>query len=48
MDDARENLTQAVTEMEWSSATPIDRAWTLLGLARAAYLSRRLRAVPPT
>ena len=39
VDDARSNLQQAVTEMEWSSATPMDRAWTLLGLARAAFLS---------
>ena len=39
VDDARNNLQQAVTEMEWSSATPMDRAWTLLGLARAAFLS---------
>ena len=28
--------------MEWSSASPTDRAWTLLGLARAAYLSGEL------
>jgi len=40
--EARDNLTQAVTEMEWSSASPTDRAWTLLGLARAAYLSGEL------
>ncbi|MCY4726594.1 helix-turn-helix transcriptional regulator [Nocardioides sp. STR2] len=42
VDEARENLTRAVTEMEWSSASPTDRAWTLLGLARAAYLSGEL------
>lgn len=42
VDEARENLTQAVSEMEWSSASPTDRAWTLLGLARAAYLSGEL------
>ena len=42
MEAARENLTQAVSEMEWSSASPTDRAWTLLGLARAAYLSASL------
>lgn len=39
VDDARTNLQQAVAEMEWSSATPMDRAWTLLGLARAAFLT---------
>ncbi|NPC41223.1 helix-turn-helix domain-containing protein [Nocardioides sp. zg-1230] len=42
VDEARENLTRAVSEMEWSSASPTDRAWTLLGLARAAYLSGEL------
>ena len=42
VEEARENLTQAVSEMEWSSASPTDRAWTLLGLARAAYLSGEL------
>lgn len=42
VNEARENLTQAVSEMEWSSASPTDRAWTLLGLARAAYLSGEL------
>ena len=42
VDEARENLTQAASEMEWSSASPTDRAWTLLGLARAAYLSGEL------
>lgn len=35
---ARINLEQAAAEMEWSSATPVDRAWTLLGLARVAFL----------
>ncbi|WP_416954516.1 helix-turn-helix domain-containing protein [Nocardioides sp. T5] len=39
VDDARNNLQQAVAEMEWSSATPMDRAWTVLGLARAAFLT---------
>lgn len=39
VEDARSNLKQAVEEMEWSSATPMDRAWTLLGLARAAFLT---------
>lgn len=43
VDQARENLTQAVSEMEWSSASPTDLAWTLLGLARAAYLSGELK-----
>ncbi len=42
VDEARENLTRAVSEMEWSSASPTDRAWTLLGLARAAFLSGEL------
>lgn len=42
VEEARQNLTQAVSEMEWSSASPTDRAWTLLGLARAAYLSGEL------
>lgn len=37
--EARHNLEQAATEMEWSSASPVDRAWTLLGLARVAFLS---------
>ena len=30
--------------MEWSSATPVDRAWTLLGLARVAFLAGDLAA----
>jgi tetratricopeptide (TPR) repeat protein len=37
--EARHNLEQAAAEMEWSSATPVDRAWTLLGLARVSFLS---------
>lgn len=37
--EARLNLEQAAAEMEWSSATPVDRAWTLLGLARVAFLA---------
>ncbi|WP_175507311.1 helix-turn-helix domain-containing protein [Nocardioides alpinus] len=37
--EARHNLEQAAAEMEWSSATPVDRAWTLLGLARVAFLA---------
>jgi transcriptional regulator with XRE-family HTH domain len=36
---ARHNLEQASAEMEWSSATPVDRAWTLLGLARVSFLA---------
>lgn len=39
IDEARHNLEQAATEMEWSSASPVDRAWTLLGLARVAFLA---------
>jgi len=38
LDEARHNLEQAAAEMEWSSASPADRAWTLLGLARVAFL----------
>ncbi len=37
--EARHNLEQAAAEMQWSSATPVDRAWTLLGLARVAFLT---------
>jgi tetratricopeptide (TPR) repeat protein len=37
--EAQHNLEQAAAEMEWSSATPVDRAWTLLGLARVAFLA---------
>jgi transcriptional regulator with XRE-family HTH domain len=37
--EARHNLEQAAAEMEWSSATPVDRAWTVLGLARVAFLT---------
>ena len=39
LDEARHNLEQAAAEMEWSSATPVDRAWTLLGLARVSFMS---------
>lgn len=39
IDDARTNLEQAAAELEWSSGTPVDRAWTLLGLARVAFLA---------
>lgn len=38
IDEARHNLEQAAAEMEWSSASPVDRAWTLLGLARVGFL----------
>ncbi len=44
LDHARHNLEQASAEMVWSSATPVDRAWTLLGLARVAFLSGDLTA----
>ncbi|RYC04455.1 helix-turn-helix domain-containing protein [Nocardioides zhouii] len=36
---ARDNLEQAAADMRWSSATPADMAWTLLGLARVAFLA---------
>ena len=39
LDDARRNLEQAAADMKWSPSTASDRAWTMLGLARAAYLS---------
>lgn len=39
IEDARSNLEQARAELQWSSGTPIDRAWTLLGLARVAFLA---------
>lgn len=42
LDEARQNLEQAATEMEWSASTASDRAWTLLGLARTALLSGHL------
>lgn len=38
VDEARHNLEQAAAEMEWSSATPVDRAWTLLGLAKVSFM----------
>lgn len=43
IEDARVNLTQAVAEMEWSASTPADRAWTLLGLARASFLAGEMQ-----
>jgi transcriptional regulator with XRE-family HTH domain len=39
LDEARLNLQQAAEEMEWSSASPVDRSWTLLGLARVSFLA---------
>jgi transcriptional regulator with XRE-family HTH domain len=36
---ARDNLEQAAADMKWSSASPVDMAYTLLGLARVAFLS---------
>ncbi len=36
---ARENLEKAADELDWSSAAPVDRAWTQLGLARARFLA---------
>jgi tetratricopeptide (TPR) repeat protein len=38
IDQARENLEKAASELNWSSAAPVDRAWTQLGLARAQFL----------
>lgn len=38
VEEARHNLEQAVEELAWSSAAPVDRAWTHLGLARARFL----------
>ena len=39
VDDARHNLEQAAAELTWTSATPLDRAWIELSLARASYLT---------
>lgn len=39
LDEARHNLERAATELEWSSGSPVDRAWALLGLARVAFLA---------
>ena len=39
VEQARQNLEKAAEELAWSSATPIDRAWTQLGLARARFLA---------
>ncbi|MBL0749081.1 helix-turn-helix domain-containing protein [Nocardioides baculatus] len=37
--DARHNFEQAASDMKWSSASPIDVAYTLLGLARVAFIA---------
>ncbi|HET9499190.1 MAG TPA: helix-turn-helix domain-containing protein [Marmoricola sp.] len=39
LEDAEQNLLQAAADLSWTSATPVDRAWIDLGLARARYLS---------
>ena len=39
IEEARGNLEKATAEMAWSSATPTDRAWTLLGMAKVTFLS---------
>jgi transcriptional regulator with XRE-family HTH domain len=39
VDGARQNLEKAAEELDWSSAAPVDRAWTRLGLARARFLA---------
>lgn len=39
---ARENLEQAAADMKWSSASSVDVAYTLLGLARVAFLAGEL------
>ena len=39
VDDARHNLEQAAEELAWSSASPVDRTYTQIGLARAFLLS---------
>jgi tetratricopeptide (TPR) repeat protein len=39
VEQARENLEKAAEELNWSSAAPVDRAWTQLGLARASFLA---------
>lgn len=36
--EAQHNLEQAAEELAWSSASPVDRVWTHLGLARAQFL----------
>ena len=39
VDQARQNLEKAAKELDWSSAAPVDKAWTQLGLARARFLA---------
>ena len=39
MEQARQNLEKAAEELDWSSAAPVDKAWTQLGLARARFLA---------
>lgn len=36
--EARQNLERAAADLTWSSATPLDRAWIELSMARATYL----------
>lgn len=38
VEEAEQNLEQAAEELAWSSASPVDRVWTHLGLARARLL----------
>lgn len=38
VEEAEQNLEQAAGDLAWSSASPIDRVWTQLGLARARLL----------
>lgn len=38
VEEAEQNLEQAAGELAWSSASPVDRVWTQLGLARARLL----------
>ena len=46
VEEAEQNLEQAAGELAWSSASPVDRVWTQLGLARARLLRGDLVAVP--
>lgn len=39
VEQARQNLEKAADELDWSSAAPVDKAWTQLGLARARFLA---------
>ena len=43
VEHARQNLEKAAEELDWSSAAPVDKAWTQLGLARARFLAGDLR-----